>query len=59
MDNEENILNEFIKRLDEKIDILVNIDNKVDYNSDYDSGYKDAALAIRNTAHTLAKKFSP
>ena len=47
----------FVEELEDKIDLLVNIDNKVDFTSEYDTGYKDAAVAIKNTVRTIAKKF--
>lgn len=46
-------LEDFVAQLDEKIDILVGINNKVDFTSDYDTGYKDASVAIKNTARTI------
>lgn len=52
-----NDIDEFINALDSNIDLLVNINCKVDYSEDYEQGYSDSAHAIKNTAHTLAKKF--
>lgn len=52
----DDILKKYVAELDEKIDLLMNIDNKVNYNLDYESGYVDASIAIKNTAYTLANK---
>lgn len=57
MTNEE-FLRIFVEKLDSNIDMLVGINNKVDYNENYDNGYNDAAVAIRNTVHTLFNKMT-
>lgn len=57
MTNEE-FLRIFVEELDSDIDMLVGINNKVDYNENYDNGYNDAAVAIRNTVHTLYHKMT-
>lgn len=51
-------INSFVTKMDECIDTLVNIKGKVDYAEGYESGYNDCANAIRNTMHSLAKKFN-
>lgn len=55
MDEKEKIM-EFVALMDKNIDNLNHINGKLDYTTDYEQGYDDAAHAIKNTMHTLAKK---
>lgn len=52
-------ISEFVAEIEEKIDLLVGIDNKVGYEGEYERGYTDAAVAIKNTLNTIAKKYTP
>lgn len=52
-------ISEFVTELEDKIDLLMNIDHKPDFMNEYDRGYTDAATAIKNTLRTVAKKYTP
>ena len=47
----------FVNELSTYIDDLNGISGKLGYTKDYEEGYKDAGMAIKNTANTLCKKF--